>query len=124
MQESKQRNGWLTAFLILMIVANTGTILVYLFSGDSIRAASPGMPAWATPVLIAIALFNLACAVALFKWKRWGFWGLCASGAVTFLVNLMIGVGFMTAAIGLIGVAVLYGVLQIGRDSQGWAQLD
>lgn len=107
MPESKQRHGCLTAFLIFITIANAGTALFYLLRADVIRSNLPGMPGWAIPLLIALAIFNLACAVALFNWKKWGFWGFCASGAVVFVVNLTIGVGIGPALAGLIGIAIL-----------------
>ena len=75
------------------------------------------------PVLAAVTLINMVCLIALFKWKKWGFWGLGMTAVVAFTINLSIGVGFGKALIGLVGFAVLYGVLQIGRDNKAWPQL-
>jgi len=124
MPGSKRRNGWLTAYLCFMAIANAGTVLVYLSAGDAIRSSSPGFPGWATPVLAAGALINLVCVIALFKWKKWGFWVLCATGVAAFVVNLIIGVSFGMGLVGLLGFVILYGVLQIGTDNKGWPQLE
>ena len=82
------------------------------------------MPAWALIVLGVVAVFNLVCAIALFNWKKWGFWGFIISSIVTLVINLNIGLGVAQSLSGLIGVAVLYGVLQIGKENKGWPQLD
>lgn len=124
MPDSKRRNGWLTAYLCFMAITNAGTALVYLFAGDAVRSSSPALPGWSIPVLAVGALINLVCVVALFKWKKWGFWGLCIMAVAAFVVNLTIGVGFGMALIGLLGFAILYGVLQIGTDNKGWPQLE
>ena len=124
MPESKRRNGWLTAYLCIMVIANAGTALLYLFAGVSVRASSPGLPGWSTPALAASALINLVCVIAIFRWKKWGFWGLCVMTAVVFVANLSIGVSFGMALTGLLGFAILYGALQIGTDSKGWPQLE
>jgi hypothetical protein len=40
------------------------------------------------------------------------------------VVNLAIGVSLGLALLGFVGVAILYGVLQIGGCESGWNQLD
>jgi len=90
----KKRHGCLTAYLILMIVANSALALVYLLASDTIRGNLRRSSEWVLPVLVVLALFNLVCAIALFRWKEWGFWGCCVSTIVGFLVNLAAGLGF------------------------------
>jgi hypothetical protein len=41
-----------------------------------------------------------------------------------FALNLAIGVSIPQAIMGLAGIAILYGVLQIGGENKGWAQLE
>lgn len=119
----KQRHGCLTAYLVLMIVANSATALIYLVGSEDIRRSVPNMPDLVFPVLIAAGIFNLICAIALFRWKKWGFWGFVVSAVVVFAINLSGGVGIASALGGLVGVAILYGVLQIGKERAGWPQL-
>ena len=120
----KQRHGCLTAYLVFMIVANSASTLVYLVGSEAIRRNTPNMPAWAFPVLIVLGIFNLVCAIALFRWKKWGFWGFVASAVIAFAVNLSIGIAPGFALVGLLGLAILYGVLHIGKERKGWSQLD
>ena len=122
--QEKKRHGCLTAYLVLAIILNSATALLYLFGAGAIKRSSPNIPDWAFPVLIVLVLFNLACAIALLRWKKWGFWGLVASAAVTLGVNLTIGLGLSSAVVGVLGVLFLYGVLHIGKDNKGWPQLD
>jgi hypothetical protein len=119
----KKRHGCLTALLVLMLVANSATALMYLLGGSALRTATPNVPASMFPVLALIGFFNLACAIALFRWKKWGFWGFCVSSVVALAVNVSIGVG-PGSIFGLIGIAVLYGVLRIGGVRDGWSQLE
>jgi predicted membrane metal-binding protein len=107
-----------------MIVANSATALMYLFGAAAIRQALPGIPGWAFPVLIVMSLFNLVCAIALFQWKKWGFWGFCASSVIALAVNLSVGIGIGQSLAGLVGLLILYGVLQIGKENKGWPQLE
>jgi hypothetical protein len=53
-----------------------------------------------------------------------GLWGLVASAAVALGVNIAIGLGPLAAIGGIIGVSLLYGVLQIGKENKGWSQLE
>jgi len=122
--QTKKRHGCLTAYLVLAIIANSATALLYVFGAEAVKRSTPNLPGWAFPVLIPLVLFNLACAIALLRWKKWGFWGLVASAVVTLGVNLTIGFGFSSVIVGVVGVLFLYGVLHIGKDNKGWPQLD
>ena len=122
--QKKERHGCLTAYLVLAIIANSATALLYLFGAEAIKRSTPNMPDWAFPLLIVLVLFNLACAIALFRWKKWGFWGLVASAIVILGVNLTIGLGVSSAIVGLLRVLLLYGILHIGKDNKGWPQLE
>jgi len=120
----KKRHGCLTAYLVFMLIINSGTALVYLTSSNAIRNNLPNMADWSFAVLIIGSIFNLVCAVALFKWKKWGFWGFTGTSCIGFITNLYIGTPIVSACLGLTGIAILYGVLQIGNDNKGWTQLD
>ena len=122
MADGKQRHGCLTAFLVIMIIANATTALLYLLRGSTIRQNMADLPNWALPVLAVLGIFNIVCAVALFQWKKWAFWGFVASAAIAFAINLQIGLGVGQSVLGLVGIAVLYSVLQMRK--RGWAQLE
>ncbi len=56
--------------------------------------------------------------------KKWGYWGFAVSSIVAFSVNLASGLGVGQSLLGLLGLALLYGVLQIGKENAGWSQLE
>jgi len=122
--EQKQRHGCLTAWLVFMIVANSAAGLLYLLGSPAMKQALPGAASWAFPVMGILGLFNLVCAVALLKWRKWGFWGVVGSSAAALLVNMSMGIGIGMSVAGMVGIALLYGVLQIGGENRGWPQLD
>lgn len=62
--------------------------------------------------------------IALFKWKKWGFWGFAVSGFAILVVGIAGGYGIGNSLPGLIGLAVLYSVLHIGKENKGWPQLE
>jgi len=107
-----------------MMVANSATALTYLLGSEALRRNVPNMPGWGFPVLTVGVIFNLVCAIALFRWKKWGFWGFVASSLVVLIVNLSGGLGPISALAALGGVAILYGVLHIGKERKGWSQLN
>jgi hypothetical protein len=124
MADQKSRHGCLTAWLVFMIIANSATALFYLLiDSESIKQAYPNAPNWALPLLVIVGLVNLVCSIALFRWKKWGFWGFCLSSIVAFITNIIIGIG-AASIMGLVGIALLYGVLQIGKENKGWPQLE
>ena len=71
-----------------------------------------------------VSMINLICAVALFRWKRWGLWGFVGSAVIVFFLNLAMGLGLGSALEGLLGIAILFGVLHIGKERKGWSQLE
>jgi len=120
----KQRHGCLTAYLAFIMIANSVTSIMYLTGAGGLRENAPNLPEWALPILILLGIVNLVCAAALFGWKKWGFWGFACSAAIAFIVNLSIVVDPVSAASGLLGVAILFGVLHIGKERKGWTQLE
>ncbi|WP_106393996.1 hypothetical protein [Enhygromyxa salina] len=119
----KSRHGCLTAWLILMIIANFNVMLMHLLMSDQIQAATPDRPEWAIPVLLVIAGTNIVCTIGLFKWKKWGFWGFVVGSVIAGGINVMSDLSPAQSGAGLLGVLLLYGVMQIGEPS-GWSQMD
>ena len=120
----KQRHGCLTAWLIFVITANALGSLVYFFDSSVVASTLPSSKTWAIPVIAVLGVANIAFAIALFQWKRWGFYGLVLSTLIGFAVNIAIGTNPAEALVNLIGLAILYGVLQIGDTNKGWPQLE
>mgnify|MGYP001341083297 CR=1 FL=1 len=121
----KKRHGCVTAYLIFLLIFNSGIALLYLTSSNELKSDNSNMPGWVIEMWILESIFNLVCAVALLKWKKWGFWGFTGSSCINFIINLYIGAS-VTAAFwdSYLMLGILYGVLQIGNDNKGWTQLD
>lgn len=118
----KQRHGCLTTWLVLLIGINALLAIVYVLGSSAVAASLPASRGWAIPVFILLAIANVVFAIALFQWRRWGFYGFVASSVVAFALNLAVGAG--PAIAGLLGPLVLFGVLQIGGPRRGWDQLE
>jgi hypothetical protein len=81
--------------------------------------AHNGLPAWIVVyALIGLSFANLVFAIALWRWKRWGMYGLVASALVILVINLLGGVGPL-ALLGLVGPVILGFLL---RDA--WPHMD
>ncbi len=120
MRDRKSRHGCLDAYLLFMMIVNLVLTAAYLFSSDTMSPVA----SWVYPLLTACTAFNLICAIALLRLRKWGFWGFGATAAVAFVVNLQTGIGVVMAVQGLVGVVILFGVLHIGREHKAWPQLD
>lgn len=107
---AKNHHGCVVAWLLLCLVANLVTGLILLTT--------------AIPWLAAGIVINVVCLFALFQWKKWGFYGIVAMTIVNFTVNLLLGGSPESAISGLAGIAILYGLLQLGQPKTGWEQLE
>jgi mannose/fructose/N-acetylgalactosamine-specific phosphotransferase system component IIC len=124
MAEAKQRHGCLTTWLILMIIGNALTALAYLLASSTIKSNLPNAPAWTVPTLTVASLANVVFSVALFQWKKWGFFGFVGTSVLVFVINLKIRQSIGGVLLGVLGVGMLYAVLQIGNEKKGWTQLE
>ena len=114
----KSRHGCVTAWLVLMIIANSLTGLIYLLVPENISKLLPGeVPSLFFLVLGLIGISNVVFSMALFRWKLWGFYGFIVSSLAAFVINVYIGLGTGQAIFGLAGIAILYGILQIKKDN-------
>ena len=121
--KDNERHGCLTAWIILMIIVNSITSLVYIFGNTSILENPP--LSISKEWLIVIGVFGLAniyFAINLWKLQKWSFWAFGISSFLIFSINIFLGLGFLKSLLGLLGIVFLYGILQIKNDSNrsGW----
>ena len=112
-----RRSGCLTAWLLLMILGGLIGALSYLTGGAMVqrgfqqahvRAPSSGVMFW----MALLSLANVACAVAVWRWKRWGFYAVLAIAVLGIVTNAAIGFSVGTLLFSLIGPAILYFLLR------------
>jgi hypothetical protein len=123
----KHRHGCLAAWLVFLIIGNCIAALGYLYGSATIRQGLADAPGWAFPVLAAGCIANVAFAFALFRWKRWGFFGLVGAALLGLIVNLSVlhrGTALIGIAGVVLGLAILYWVLHMGTENKGWTQLE
>ncbi len=121
---TKQRHPLLSMWLALIIIYSV-TFTALSFSGAGVVSPAGSASGWAVPALMALLILQTICAVALFNWKKWGFWGYCAVNAIGLVVDVMLNINLAGPSIAvLVGIAGLYGALQIGQENKVWPQLD
>lgn len=122
----KQRHGCVTAWLIFMILVNSATAISYLFARDMVAQSLPWETSRTMIILLGIlGLGNVIFAILLFKWLKLGFWGSLITSIGALIINLNIGLGIAQSLFGLIGIVILYGILQIKKeDISAWDNLD
>ena len=92
--EPKQRHGCVTAWLILMIIVNSFTAIIYLFASDFIIENTPTPPSENMMLILGtIGIGNLTFSVYLLKWKKWAFWGFAGTSILTLTLNISNGLG-------------------------------
>ncbi len=123
---NKERHGCVTTWLIFMIIANSITAILYLFAGDMISQNFPGEISTTTIILLGImGNINIVFAILLLNWNKIGFWGFLVVSIAGLFINLSLGLGIGQSLLGLIGIIVLFGVLQIKKDNvSAWDNLD
>lgn len=121
----KQRHGCITAWLAFMIVINSLVAIMYLFAKGLIASNLATYSTTMIMLLGVVSVANVVFAVMLWQWKKIGFWGFVVSSIVALILNLIIGLGIGQSLFGLVGIAVLYGVLQIKKDNvSAWDYLE
>ncbi len=124
----KKRHGCLTALLVFIIVINLfAAFFTWLGAGVLAEFLENEPATWVTWFNVIISLLVVVFAIAIFIWKKWGFWGLVAIQIINIVVSAVSGNVFsvVSSIIGaLIAIGILYGVLQIGNEDKGWPQLE
>lgn len=124
MNNEKKRYPFLSIWLTLIIIYSVTCIILY-FAGQGVSLPGSSPPEWATPVLTVLLILQTICVIALFHWKKWGFWGYCVINIIGLIVDILIDVNIVWPSITvLIGIACLYGALHVGQENKGWPQLD
>jgi hypothetical protein len=121
--KQNEKHGCLTAWIILMIIANSVTSLVYIFGDTSILENPPFSISKQWILIIGVlGLANIYFAVNLWKLHKWSFWAFGICSLVIFCINVFLGLGLLKSLLGTLGIVFLYGILQIKNDSNrsGW----
>ncbi len=115
----KTRHGCLTTLLVALLLFNAAA---GCFEA-AVVAWGTGRSKSVNAVFVGICVVNITCIIALFRWKKWGFWGLCATSAIVFTAFAAAGVVF-DALLVVSGLVPLYYALNLGAQNKAWPQLE
>ena len=126
----KERHGCVTTWLIFMIIGNAAAGVMYLFFWNDLMEMVPeealeNIPDVNPMFIGALSVLNLVFAILLLKWKKIGFWGTVATSIIAMGLNIQAGMDSTQVVMGLFGVLLLYGILQIPKDeASAWSHLE
>ena len=122
----KERHGCVSAWLIFIIIVNFIIILFNVFSSPVVTKSLLHYPSKLVMVsYTAIAALNILFIVMILKWKKWAFWGIVIIGLWGAILNFFVTVNYFTSTVGLLGIVILYGILQIKKDKiSAWSNLE
>lgn len=121
--EKSKRIGCLSAWLIFIIIGSIINVINISTSLLLTQTTSPLHSALFSQVGFISAVLNIIFAIALFKWKKYGFYGLCVTSIVSFIMNLYAGISLLPSLISFISVVILYILLKVGDERKAWPQL-
>ena len=96
----------LSLWLALIVAANVYLAWLYLTRGASISSVTSQAP-WVPPAFGALAIANVVSAIAVWRWKKWGVYLNAAAALMSFVLNVLIGISPVSAAVGLLGPVIL-----------------
>jgi cytochrome c oxidase subunit IV len=112
-----ERHGCVTAWLILMLVLNSVCSLLYLIESNLMERKL--RVSFITIVMIVIiGTLNAIFSIMLLYWKKAGFYGFLATTIVAFVINYCIKLPLITTLLGLCGIGILFGILQIKKGGR------
>ena len=120
----RRRHGCLTVYLAVLSVVGTASTAMYLCFPSVIAKTNPEIPVWARLVFAMVGIVQVACALALWRWRKWGFY-VFAAVCIPFAVwNSTLTGSALTLAMGPVGVLIMWLALRTGRpDQRAWEQL-
>ena len=106
--EERKRGVWLTAFLVLMVIANALSVFVYFVNPDMIITEFPKISLELAYLLGSVCLFNVFLAINIWMWKKLAIYGFYIVVIFGVLINLYIGIGLIGSLSGLMGGIILF----------------
>ena len=110
--QTQERGGCLTAWLIVVLIANALIAFYYLTSGAAMQQVYPSISPAIFLFLAVIGVVNIVSAIGLWTWHKWGFYLFAATSVITLVINIGIGLPVVSSLTGLIGVAILWYLLR------------
>ena len=120
-----KRHGCVTAWLYMIIITSSIVFGLFLALNEIFRMF---FSVDSKPLMLWVGIStvcNLTCAILILQWKKIGFWGYAFLSLAAVIVNIFYEASIGQTLYGLLGVAILYGLLQIKKDNVStWERLE
>jgi hypothetical protein len=116
-ENERPRSGCLTVYLVLVIVFSLLSAVQYLAMGAVVRAGLEQMgmsvPGWYLPLMGVLSLAQIAFAIGIWQWKRWGVYGFVGLSLLSIVFNMVAGISpVFTIIASAIGLGILFFVVR------------
>lgn len=120
-----KRHWFLVVWLVLIALGGLTSAFVDFFWQAEVKSYAPSLPVWVIYGMGLLGLCNIIFAVALFYFKKWGFWGYCGVSLVQLVVSLYYTPSnpFLNILVTVIAILILYWALNIGKENKAWPRL-
>jgi hypothetical protein len=112
--DERKRGRWLSGWLILLAILYAW--LAYQAVATMVTASpDPSLsdtPQWVLPLLIVLAIVNVGAAIALWFWRKIGFYLFVITAIPLVIINLMLGVQVLIALFPLYSVSSTWVLLR------------
>lgn len=125
-QQPKQRHSFVTFWLILLIISNSITVIMYLFlPNDLIFKYFKNSTTINMFESVLMCFIQIGLIISLLKWKKWAFYGFIIIGIIGSILTYLRSHEILVLISGPIGPLFLYGVLQIRKnDVSAWKNME
>jgi len=109
----RERGGWLSAWLILVVLYNAFSVfLVWDLRAQQSAISAP----WFWLLLLAPSVANILAAIAIWKWKNWGLVLYAISTTVAIAVGLLLTASQLIVFHEIIPLAILGYLIKDSRQ--------
>ncbi|MBK8025235.1 MAG: hypothetical protein IPK19_28575 [Chloroflexi bacterium] len=115
----RERGTLLTAWLVLMFFSNAWAIYRYVaiivdwLQHNDVNWDRHGL---AFSALIVLGVINVIAVFLLWRWRIAGLYVFIGVSLIVFVLNLILGIPLFTALVGLVGMAILFALVNPKRD--------
>jgi hypothetical protein len=124
--QNKQRHGYLTAWLIYLIIAYSFSAILYFFKTEEMsKIAQYKISENMMLIHGSLAILGVIFSIMLLKWIKLGFWGILIISLILFAVQLLNSHRIMSPIFILLCLVILYALLQFKKANvTGWNNLE
>ena len=111
-----ERSGYLTMFLVTVIIGNSIVALLYIAASEK----SSVHPYWLFPAFTACFFLNTLFAISIAAWLKWGFFAFIVSNIAIIFLAVSFGTRVLTPTLAFFEIILLLQVVHSGGEQKAW----